>query len=152
MVQPYKSYSRDVLSQWENQGRYGFSKKKTNKLSKWRDLLPPMPEDYIILTGDIFSLFVYCFMDHATDDMFSEDSMLHALAASSSKGITLPVWSDVSSNFGSSLLREIMNQQQIAHIGNSVNPDNMPIPHYAPIFLSPGMILSKKWVFNLILT
>ena len=105
-----------MLSQWENQGRYGFSKKKTNKLSKWRDLLPPMPEDYIILTGDIFSLFVYCFMDHATDDMFSEDSMLHALAASSSKGITLPVWSDVSSNFGSSLLREIMNQQQIAHL------------------------------------
>jgi len=130
---------------------YGFHKKKKSK--SWRDALPPMPEDHIILTGDIFSLFVYCFMDHITDDIFSEDSMLHALVTSSPQSIQVPVWADISNNFGSSLLREIMNQQQIAHIGNSalLNPDNVPIPHYVPIFLSPGVsfvLFTSAWILS----
>lgn len=131
---------------------YGFHKKKTPPKS-WRDSLPPMPEDHIVLTGDIFSLFVYCNMDHITDDLFSEDSMLHALVTSSPNSIQVPVWSDASlHNFGSSLLREIMNQQQIAHIGPSLlNPENVPIPHYTPIFLSPGIsfvLFTTAWIIS----
>lgn len=130
----------------------GFYKKKKSK--SWRETLPPLPEDHLILSGDIFSLFVYCFMDHITDDFFSEESMLHDLVISSPQSIQVPVWSDASlHNFGSSLLREIMNQQQIANIGSSarLNLENMPIPHLVPIFLSPGIsfvVFTSAWILS----
>jgi len=150
IIQPLAMSSND--DEIATTDSFGFYNKK--KESNWRDALPPLPEDHLILTGDIFSLFTYCFMDHITDDLFSEDSILHALVTSTPQSIKVPVWSDASlHNFGSSLLREIMNQQQIAHIGSSslLSLDNMPIPHHVPLFHQPGVafvFFTSAWILS----
>lgn len=121
------------------------------KQESWRDVFPPPPEDTIVLTGDVFSLMIYCFMESATTSFLSEDNILHTLVTSSSTSIQLPVWSDVlKNNFGSSLLREIMNTQQIANIGTFANAEQT-VPHFAPCFQSAGIsfiLLTSCWLLS----
>lgn len=35
-----------------------------------KDLLPPPPEDQLVMSGDVFALFVYTFMDHSMNEMY----------------------------------------------------------------------------------
>lgn len=120
---------------------------KKKKRKSW----PPPPEDTLVLTGDVCSLMIYCFMDHLLDSSLSEESVLHSLVTSSSTSIQVPSWSDASlHNFGSSLLREILNQQQIAKIGTFANAEHVS-PHYTPCLKSAGIsfiLLTSCWILS----
>ena len=116
--------------------------------------LPPPPEDYIVLGGDLAALFTYAFLDHFINaliladakDFFTEPNALN-----------IPVWSDViSNNFGTSLLSAISAQQQIADIGDpamlaEANEALMSAHHYAPCLDTFGVsavLLGTCWLVS----
>ena len=65
-------------------------------LDKLRDLLPPLPEDPIALSGDIVALFVYSYLDHTVTEIYSEAASMDVgdlvTAAVNPNSPPLPVW------------------------------------------------------------
>ena len=79
----------------------------------FKDVLPPEPEDWLVMGGDIASLFVYSFLDHTFNAMMAEalvngDSaraaaLDPATAAEMKINLSLPVWYDAVAHSGSFL-------------------------------------------------
>lgn len=115
--------------------------------------LPPPPEDFIVLGGDILALFTYALLDHViTALMVSEAQDLYTAP----DALNIPVWSDVmSNNFGPSLLTAITAQQQMADIGDSAiiaeNEVMLSAHHYAPCLETFGLsavLLGTCWIVS----
>ena len=150
-ISPYTStplapHSRsNLLMSTAQEGRKSTEKKTFN--------LPPLPEDPIILGGDILALFTYAFLDHTiTAIMIANAKEVYKAP----NALDIPVWSDViSNNFGPSLLTAITTQQQMADIGATAivsEVNEMSTAHYyAPCLESFGVsavLLGTCWLVS----
>ena len=117
---------------------------RNRKPSSWRDLLPPSPEDQLILTGDIAMIMLYAFSSHVFNDMMVEsvfdksESLQDAVNVLDPLGeiVTLqaPVWTDAS-----------MTDQVLM-----VNAQQSLSQHWCPLFSSAGpasVALCSAWLF-----
>jgi len=115
--------------------------------------LPPLPEDPIVLGGDILALFTYTFLDHFVTAMLIANAKE---IYTEPNALGLPVWSDVvSNNFGPSLLTAITTQQQMADIsGTAVVAEFNEMAmthHYAPCLENCGVsavLLGSCWLLS----
>lgn len=88
-----------------------------SKKTSFRDRLPPKPEDFIVLGGDIAVLYTYSFLDHVITSIAISETKASVTAPDS---LLIPVWSDVAShNFGQSFLSAVLTERQIAQIGDT---------------------------------
>jgi len=116
-----------------------------------RDRLPPTPEDYIVLGGDVVALFTYAFLDHALASLVISESKPTFTEPDS---LLVPVWSDISThNFGQSFLEAVLSEQQMAQMGGNqaVLDLQQSIPHYAPCLNSFGVssvVLVSCWLLS----
>lgn len=65
-----------------------------------RDVLPPSPEDQLVMTGDVASLFIYSFLDHSLNEMYVQSVMedfesTRNLVGADDFPSQIPVWFDV---------------------------------------------------------
>ena len=101
-------------SQKRSDGGLNEPGRKLRKTFKdFKDVLPPEPEDWLVMGGDIASLFVYSFLDHTFNAMMAEalvngDSaraaaLDPATAAEMKINLSLPVWYDAVAHSGSFL-------------------------------------------------
>lgn len=87
------------------------------KTISFRDRLPPAPEDYIVLGGDLLALFTYSFLDKAVTSMIISESQPSFTTPDS---LLIPVWSDVAThNSGQAFLSAVFTEQQMAQIGDT---------------------------------
>jgi hypothetical protein len=114
--------------------------------------LPPLPEDHIILGGDILALFTYSFLDHVIAALILADAKD---IYTEPNALTLPVWSDVvSNNFGPSLLTAITAQQEMADIGDAgviAEANQALMLHHAPCLETFGVsavLLGTCWLIS----
>lgn len=128
------------------------SKKASDKKLSFQDLMPPLPEDHLILGGDIAALFTYSFLDHLVTSLLISETKLTFTQPDS---LLVPVWSDIfSNNFGQSLLSAVTAQQQMADIGNVAATTaalELQNQHYAPILDSFGVsavLLGTCWLIS----
>jgi hypothetical protein len=110
----------------------------------WRDLLPPPPEDQLILAGDIAMIMLYAFSSHFFNNMIVEsvfyksESLQDAVNVLDPLGeiVTLqaPVWTDAS-----------MTDQVLM-----VNAERSLSQHWCPLFSTAGaasVALCSAWLF-----
>jgi hypothetical protein len=110
----------------------------------WRDLLPPPPEDQLILMGDITMIMLYSFSSHVLNNMIVEsvfdksESLQDALNVLDPLGeiVTLqaPVWTDAS----------MTNQVLMVNAQQSLSQ------HWCPLFSTAGaasVALCSAWLF-----
>jgi hypothetical protein len=110
----------------------------------WRDLLPPPPEDQLILTGDIAMIMLYAFSSHFFNNMIVEsvfyksESLQDVVNVLDPLGeiVTLqaPVWTDAS-----------MTDQVLM-----VNAQESLSQHWCPLFSTTGaasVALCSAWLF-----
>jgi hypothetical protein len=116
----------------------------TSSLTNKRDEnLPPSPEDQLTLSGDVFSLFVYSFMDHSINDLYAD--AIQSSGVDSVKGLDplnefglsgkLPVWFDA--------MHTMLQKDQLLTL--------LSVPHidYAPALQTAGMasiLLTSVWL------
>lgn len=115
--------------------------------------LPPTPEDFIVLGGDVAALFTYTFLDRAITSFAIFESRP---SFTEPDAFLVPVWSDVSSqNFGESFLSAVLSEQQLAQIGQ--NPSAAAVAmdlqniHHAPCLESFGLtavLLVSCWLVS----
>lgn len=110
--------------------------------------LPPPPEDQLILTGDLLSLFVYAFSDHfVSQDLASYlntaavndgTALVAATSASGQTGdvvLSAPVWLDATSGYHDHVLNVILSDQTVTQ--------------YSPLLQPAGLaacLLSAAWL------
>eukprot|EP00546_Thalassionema_frauenfeldii_P017469 CAMPEP_0178905966 /NCGR_PEP_ID=MMETSP0786-20121207/6568_1 /TAXON_ID=186022 /ORGANISM="Thalassionema frauenfeldii, Strain CCMP 1798" /LENGTH=135 /DNA_ID=CAMNT_0020577631 /DNA_START=80 /DNA_END=484 /DNA_ORIENTATION=- len=113
-----------------------------SSLTKKR-LLPPPPEDQITITGDVATLFLYTFLDHGVNDMYSDALQTSDISTFKSldpynefgiSSIQLPVWFDGS--------KTLIQKEQILAV--------LSVPHmdYAPLLQTAGIssiLLTGVW-------
>jgi hypothetical protein len=103
---------------------------------RWKDLLPPPPEDEFILTGDIMSLFMYAFTSH-----FLNNYIVQSVLATSETlndavdkldpmrevvNMQVPVWVDQTS---SQLTDQVL----------SMNVQQSLMNHWGPLYTTAGI-------------
>ncbi|KAL7528659.1 hypothetical protein ACHAXR_002556 [Thalassiosira sp. AJA248-18] len=112
---------------------------KFNLFENIKSSLPPAPEDYIALSGDVLALFVYSYMDHTVNELYAETAakmdVSDLVTYDPNTAISLPVWFDVThlQSFGSTWLA-----------GGVVNTDP-----YAPAIASSGLAfvaMATSWI------
>ena len=106
-----------------------------------REFLPPPPEDKLALGGDVVALFVYTYLDHAANELYSQaaaDLDVAALATHNpdiQSAASLPVWFDAAQlpEFGPNWL--------------AIHEVSSP---YAPAVAASGLAfvsLAAAWIF-----
>lgn len=114
-----------------------------SSLTKKR-MLPPPPEDQITITGDVATLFLYTFLDHGVNDMYSDALQTSDISTFKSldpynefgiSSIQLPVWFDGS--------KTLIQKEQIMAV--------LSVPHmdYAPLLQTAGIssiVLTGVWL------
>lgn len=126
------------------------SSKQGGALDSFRDRMPPKPEDFIVLGGDVAALFTYSLLDHTITSLLLSETKI---TFTEPDALLVPVWSDVAAtNFGGSLLSEVLHQQQMAHIGDvaaTAAAIDLANTHYAPCLASFGVsavLLVSCWL------
>lgn len=133
-------------------------RRRSNAGKSWRlnFKLPPPPEDQVVLTGDLLSLFVYAFSDHFVADLnaylagaapgqpyHAGAADLYAAATSAagttSDGIVLkaPVWLDVTHGYRDHVLHVLLADQTVTQ--------------YSPVLQPAGLaacLLSAAWLVS----
>jgi hypothetical protein len=118
---------------------------QNREIKKWKDRLPPPPEDQLTLSGDIAALFVYTFLDHYANQIY-QDSVLydaspdkiHSLdPAGDLSASQLPVWFDAATSFHLTS-DKLMSLLGVHHVA------------YSPILGAAGsasVLLCACWLF-----
>lgn len=147
---PYKRWHRSLNKRPPSSLNMAFG--EGGKKISIRDRLPPGPEDYIVLGGDIAALFTYSFLDKLVASTVITESQPSFTTPDS---LLIPVWSDIAShNFGQSFLSAVFTEQQTAQIGNAAAAaaamDVLNI-HHAPCLDSFGIssvLLVSCWLVS----
>ena len=111
-----------------------------------KGILPPPPEDQLTMSGDVFALFLYSFMDHSMNDMY-KDALLSAgmdstraldpLDEFGTRAHILPVWFDH--------VHTLMPPNQLLALLS------IPNINYAPILQTAGIVsiaLTTCWLLS----
>ena len=114
------------------------------EIAKRNGILPPPPEDQLTMSGDVFALFLYSFMDHSMNDLYKDiltnsgtDSArsLDPLNEFGTSTHILPVWFD--------------------HVHTLLPPDQLltllaiPNVNYAPLLQAAGtasVVMTTCWL------
>eukprot|EP00547_Thalassionema_nitzschioides_P007330 CAMPEP_0194210496 /NCGR_PEP_ID=MMETSP0156-20130528/8594_1 /TAXON_ID=33649 /ORGANISM="Thalassionema nitzschioides, Strain L26-B" /LENGTH=128 /DNA_ID=CAMNT_0038937849 /DNA_START=200 /DNA_END=583 /DNA_ORIENTATION=+ len=115
----------------------------SSSLTKKRDLLPPPPEDKITITGDVITLFLYSFLDHGVNEMYSEALQTSDMTSFKSldpynefgtASIQLPVWFDG--------LHTLIQKEQILAVLSEPHIDHAPVLQTAGL---SSTVLTGVW-------
>jgi hypothetical protein len=111
------------------------------------DWMPPPPEDQLTMSGDVFSLFLYSFLDHSMNDMYQDAILKAGLDGSSSRALMdpldefgisnhiLPVWFDH--------VHTLLPEQKLMAL------ISLPNVNYAPLLQTAGVAsiaLTATWL------
>jgi hypothetical protein len=102
------------------------------------DWLPPPPEDQLTMSGDVFALFLYSFLDHSMNDMYQDAILKAGLDGSSTRALMmdpldefgisnhiLPVWFDH--------VHTLLPEQKLMAL------ISLPNVNYAPLLQTAGV-------------
>jgi hypothetical protein len=109
-----------------------------------KQLLPPPPEDQLVLSGDIFALFVYSFMDHSMNELYLD--MVQSGGVEQARNLDplgelassqIPVWFD-----------QIHSSMTPEHLLTIMSMANI---NYSPSLSTAGLasvVMSTCWLFS----
>mmetsp|Transcript_23503 Transcript_23503/g.49627 ORF Transcript_23503/g.49627 Transcript_23503/m.49627 type:complete len:314 (+) Transcript_23503:125-1066(+) len=118
-------------------------KKVTSQITKFqKQILPPLPEDHLALSGDVVALFVYSYLDHIVNQLYLQaiaidlPESIISTATDPESPTSLPVWYDLS------------HVREFPHWLIHTSP--IP-PPYAPAIAHPGLAfvtISTCWILS----
>lgn len=106
----------------------------SSSVANRKDVMPPPPEDQLTMSGDIFALFLYSFLDHSMNDLYVD--AMQSSGVDSSDG-HLPVWFDH--------VHTLLQQDQLLTLLS------IPNMNYAPIIQTAGtasVVMTTCWLLG----